>query len=647
MTAAQDFSDDTLRRALEAADLRVLLMVLFHMTGDEIWLSESFRPKRDVTLIADIGAGFDAERQAQIRAAAFDLLSARRPPVVEVPDEPLLHRMMMACMNEIIEPAYAGMMMEDMGFKSRFAAFTQPSLAQTVAKARGFRVGIVGAGVGGIILGANLARLGIDFVIYEQADDVGGTWRDHKYPGCSVDTPNHAYSFSFGSRFAWSRYFAPQAELQAYMQQAATEAQIRDHTRFNTEVVSASWDEAASQWRVGLRDGNGQREETVTVLISAIGQLSTPMRLPLKGEESFPGQIFHPMHWPEDLDLRGKRVAIVGSGASAMQIVPAIADQVGQLTIYQRTPQWMRPIPRYHDPIEPEQQWLLQKLPFYDRWFRFTMLWRYGDALLRSLKKDPNWPTPRLSVNAINERHRQEMLAYIESKLGSRPDLLAASVPQYPPYGKRILLDAGWYDALLRPNVELVSGVIREITGSQITASDGQTREADIIVVSTGYDVNSMTSLLNVTGRDGQRLEDLWQGDDPYAYLNTAVPGFPNMFIINGPNTGLAHGGSAIFMHECMSHYIAEFIVKMIEDDIASADVKPEAAAAYRDAVDTEHNSLVWTAEGLDSYYRNSRGRVTSANPWRMVDFWTKTKRADTENYQLVHATVPGRRAAG
>ena len=637
MTDMMDSSRDKLKRALELADLRVLLMVLYQMTGDEKWLSAPYLPKRDVTLIADIGAGFDEQRQKEIRSAALDILTSGNQPTISNPDEATMHRMMSVCLNERVAPEYAGMMREEVGFVSRFATWRDPARAATKLAERKFRVGIVGAGVSGIAIAANLLKLGIDFVIFERAEDVGGTWREHRYPGCSVDTPNHAYSFSFGKRYEWNRYFAPRKQVQDYARGIADESGIRPHVRFQTTVEAATWDEGKRVWHVKLGTAQGTETVDIDVLVSAIGQLSKPYRMPIKGEETFPGPLFHPMYWPDNLDISNKRVAIVGTGATAMQIVSEIADKTAHLTIYQRTPQWARPIPRYHDPIEEDQQWLLKSVPFYAEWFRLTMFWRYGDGLLPALRKDPDWPEPTKSINRTNERHRQEMVNYIESKLAGRPDLLARVIPNYPPYGKRILLDAGWYDALLRPNVELVSERISHIEGSSIVAADDTRRETDILVVSTGYDVNSMTGRLNVTGRDGISLASVWGKDDPYAYLSTAVPGFPNLFIIYGPNTGLAHGGSAIFMNECASRYIAGFLTRIIEEDMEVVDVKPEAAADYAARVDAEHNAMVWTAPGLESYYRNSKGRVTSANPWRMVDFWRMTHEADPEQYRITY----------
>ena len=636
-----------LAEAIGEADLRVLLMSLFHLTGDRRWIEAPYRPKRDVNLIADENAGFDEATQARIRSAALDLLARDDlTPAIGDPGDERMLEMMRVCLGEDVPPEYAGMIREEMGFIPRQVAWRDREAADLGMRETEPLVGIVGAGASGIALGTNLEKLGIPYVIFEQNDQVGGTWYRNRYPGCGVDTPNHAYSFSFGSRYPWGRYFAPREECQDYLERIAEESGIRPNVRFNTTVMAADWDDDAARWRVRIETPDGEEIVEVTALVSAIGQLSQPFRPEIRGQEDFEGPLFHPMDWPDDLDVRGKRVALIGTGATAMQIVPAIVDQVESLTVYQRTPQWARPIPRYHDPIGKGAQWLLENVPYYAEWFRFTMLWRYGDGLLPFLRKDPDWPHPGRSINRINERHRLEMLEHIRSELGSRTDLLDKCVPDYPPYGKRILLDAGWFRAIRRDNVELVTDAVDHIEGDALVAADGSRREADVVVVSTGYVVKELTARLNVTGRDGQTLAEAWGEDNPRAYLGCTVSGFPNLFIIYGPNTGLAHGGSAIFMNECAARYVAGCLVVMIEGGIRSVDLKPEKLEEYTARVDAEHEQLVWTTPGLINYYQNAQGRVISANPWRLVDYWSMTHEPDLENYTLTYHREPAANAS-
>ena len=619
--------------AVAEADLRVLLMVLYQFTGSEQWLQSPYLPRRDVQLIADEDAGFDQATQAEIRAAAVELLSGPgQSPAIESPDETQLLRMMRACLGERVDPEYAPMMREQMGFTS--LSENIPAV-KPAAQQKDLPVLIVGAGVSGIVLGMLLLERGITFRIIEKNADVGGTWLENTYPGCGVDTPNHAYSFSFGPRYPWSSYFSPREEIQEYLENTASALDLYPHIQFDASVVGADWDEAGSRWRVKVECAGGIEEIEAWTLVSAVGQLNLPSLPDIDGMENYTGKLFHSIHWPDELELAGKRVAIIGTGASAMQIVPTIADDVAQLTIYQRSPQWARPIPRYHDHLSDNAQWLLQHVPFYAPWFRFAMLWRYGDGLLPYLRKDPEWPHAERSLNRVNERHRVEMVKHIEHSLAGRRDLIARCTPDYPPYGKRILLDNGWYQALLKNNVELLSDGIDHLDEHGIVTVDGQRRDVDVVILATGFQVGKMAARLNITGREGLKLEELWANDNPSAYLGITVAGFPNLFCMLGPNTGLGHGGSAIFQSECQARYIASSLVRLLNDGASSMEVKAGVQEDFVARVDAEHEQMVWTHPGVSTYYRNSLGRVFSLMPWRLVDYWHMTRSVESDDYQL------------
>lgn len=620
-----------LRLALEQADLRVLLMVLFHETGDSRWLEPPYRPRRDVRLIASEDAGLPEEVQAAIRTAAAQILSdPDRVPAITHPDDEQTVRMMSACLGESVPPEYAPMVREELGFTSRDVAW---SGGHPPAATAGRRVLIVGAGISGIALAARLEQLGIPYTVAERHAQVGGTWFENRYPGCGVDTPNHAYSFSQGSRYRWQRYFAPQEQLLDYVTGAAEEFGVRPHVRFETSVTGAAWDEANSCWNVTLATPNGEETLSCDFLVSAIGQFGEPSVPLLAGADSFAGPSFHSTDWPAGLEIDGLRVALIGTGATAMQIAPTIAGRVASLAIYQRSPQWARPIPRYHHPIPDGAQWLLESVPFYAEWFRFTMFWRYGDGLLRFLRKDPSWPHPERSLNRINDRHRQEMTDHILAELGDRTDLHDVCIPTYPPYGKRILLDNGWYPMIRRPNVELVTQEIERLDDAGVVTTNGTHRPADVVVYATGFHMTQMTARLGITGRHGRQLSDAWHGDDPSAYLGMTVPGFPNFFLMLGPNTGLGHGGSSIFQSECQARYLTSLLVQMIEADVRSVDVAQSVHDAYNARVDAEHEQLIWTHPGMSTYYRNARGRVFSVMPWRLVDYWAMTHDASLDDY--------------
>lgn len=623
-----------LSSAVAEADIRCLLMVLLHMTGDQRWLEPPYRPKRDVRLIPDPDGGVPSQIQDEIRAAVVRLFAHDDPkPVISDPGDELILKMMRACLGESVAPEYAPLMREEMGFVPREARWSRRPPNQVLAQ---HHVLIVGAGVCAIALAVALGQLGISYTIVEKNAELGGTWYVNRYPGCGVDTPNHSYSYSFGSRNAWTRYFCQREELLNYLKKVAAEYGIREHLRLNTQLTSSRWDESKRRWISTLTTKEGEESFESTVLVSAIGQLNDPSRAHFKGEEDFHGLILHSALWPEDIKLDDKRVAVIGTGATAMQLVPSIANHVASVTVFQRTAQWARPVEGYSDPITEGARWVLAHLPFYVQWYRFNMFWRYGDGLLPFLRKDPAWPYPGRAVNKGNDRHREELTDFIRSELKDRPDLIDKCVPTYPPYGKRILLDNGWYKTLAKSNVELVSDEIDRFTRGGILTKDGKERPFDITVVATGFKVTEMAARLDITGRDGRNLRDKWADDNPTAYLGLTVPEFPNFFCMLGPNSGPAHGGSVIFQSECQSRYISACLVEMIERGISAIDVRQDVLDEYVRKVDIEHEAMIWTHPGMTTYYRNKHGRVFSAMPWRFVDYWAMTHEADLDRYRLM-----------
>ncbi len=626
----------TLRAALADADLRVLLMSLVHLTGELRWLEPPYLPARDVRLVADPQAGFAPELQREIRDKVAALLERGAPaPAIRDPGDELLLRMMSTCLGEAVPREYVPMMREDMGFASGDPVWrAAPDAAALAAN----DVLIVGAGLSGLALGHQLGKLSVPYTIVERNAEVGGTWYENRYPGCGVDTPNHFYSYSFAENHGWKHYFSPRDEIQAYVERFATESGVREHICFGREVIGAAWSETERRWTITLRGAHGIERRSAKVLVAASGHFERPSMPRFEGAEGFAGPLFHSACWPDDLLLDGKRVAVIGTGASSMQLVPTIVPRVAGLTVYQRSPQWVKHVPEYSLPVKPGTQWLLEHVPYYATWNRFTLFWRYGDGLLRFLHKDPDWPHPERSLNKVNDRHRQEMTDYIAGELASRPDLLPACVPTYPPYGKRILIDKGWFRALCDPKVELVTAPIARFDATGIVGADGVHRAADIAVLATGFVVTDLAARLNIVGRDGRSLADEWADDNPSAHLGITVPGFPNLFCMYGPNTNMGHGGSVIFLAECQSRYIAGCVIEMVERGIATMDCKRAVRDDWVRKVDAEHAQLVWTHPGMRTYYRNRHGRVVSPSPFRLVDTWAMTHRPELADFELAYS---------
>ena len=337
------------------------------------------------------------------------------------------------------------------------------------------------------------------------------------------------------------------------------------------------------------------------------------------------------------LELEGKRVAVIGTGATAMQLVPAIADRVASVTVYQRTAQWARPVEGYSDPIGDGAQWLLAHVPYYVQWFRFNMFWRYGDGLLPFLARIPAWPHPERAVNSVNDRHRQELTDFILAELKDRPDLIQNCVPTYPPYGKRILLDNGWYRTLTKPNVELVTDAIDRFTRDGIVTADGAERPP---TSSCSRPASRSPRWRRGSTSPAGRQEscDVWANDNPTAYLGLTVPDFPNFFCMLGPNSGPAHGGSVIFQSECQSRYITACLVEMIEHGIAAIDVQPGGSRRLCPQGRRRARDDDLDPSGHVDLLPQQQGRVFSAMPWRFVDYWAMTHDPDLERYRLTEA---------
>ncbi|MEY3802851.1 MAG: hypothetical protein RLZZ51_1133 [Actinomycetota bacterium] len=628
----------SLAEAFDEASIPTLLMCLVQITGDESWLREPFLPKRDTNLFADESGGIAESAQQQIRDALVTVLgeiSAGQREMPSPPNTELFTKMMSLCVAEEVEPEYAPMMMEAMGFIPRDVSWIKPLEVphETLAD---FNVLIIGAGFSGICAAIKLDQLGIRWIMADTNAEIGGTWLVNDYPEAGVDTPNHFYSFTFAPNHRWPRYFSKRIDVLNYCKSVAEKFKVADRISLNTEVVSTTWDEASKTWKVVLRDRHGELRETrANVVISGVGQLNRPKKSFIKGLESFTGPCFHSAQWRHDVDLSGKRVAIIGTGASAMQILRTVASQASDVTIFQRSPQWVRPSNDYHRDVKPQTMWLFENVPFYFDWYRFGLFWRFGDGLLPTLRRDETWPHLQRSMNSRNDKHRVQLTEYLLTQLDGHADLVNKTLPDYPPYGKRILVDNDWYKSLKRENVELVASGVDHIEGNQIVALDGSSRQVDVIILATGFEAGKMLASVAVTGRNGITLRETWGDDNPRAYKGMTMPNFPNLFCLYGPNTNVAHGGSVIFQAECQMRYVTSCITQMIESQVSSVDVRPEVHDAYNKAVDDEHDQLVWSHPGMDSWYKNLQGRIFSPMPWRFVDYWAMTHDADLNDYVL------------
>ena len=472
------------------------------------------------------------------------------------------------------------------------------------------RIGIIGAGPGGICTGVKLLEAGYrDFTIFEQAPRVGGTWWHNAYPGCACDVPSHLYSFSFAMKRDWPHPYGTQPEIQAYMEEVVASHGLQPHLRLNTEVTGARWDAAASAWRVTTAAG-----ETLTfdLLVGAVGMFNRPAWPDIPGLERFAGTKFHSARWDHGHDLTGEAVAVIGSAASAVQFVPEIAKIVGRLDLYQRTPNWVRPR---------EEAYTAEQLA------RFT-----GDPQAAEAERQTIWNW----VNSVQTLSDPEILRQSAEvcrqnlSVVADPETRRKLTPDYPFGAKRPLISNAWYPTFNRPNVQLITEPIAEITEHAVVTRDVTARPVDTIVLATGFDTSRYLSAIPVTGRGGRALDDAWT-DGAEAYLGITVAGFPNLFMLYGPNT---NNGSIIFQIECQVAYLLRHLQRMDRQGLAWIDVRPEIMASYnRDLQRDLARVAVWNT-GTRDYYRSPSGRIITQWPHGMDRYRDMTSAPDDDAYE-------------
>lgn len=619
-----------LKLGLAEADPATLLLVLVQLTGDRRWLAEA-RPFLGGPM--SYQETMPPEMRTAIREALFVALSdyaAQDRPWAPLPEGDFLVEMLTTAAGGPVGSEYVEMMQDDLD-----PAHSPPrELGKLPLEALGvvddLDVIVIGAGMSGIGAAIYLKEAGLPFTIIEKDVAFGGTWYQNVYPGCGVDTPNHFYSYSFEPEHDWSHFFAKRDELWQYFESVAARHKLQDHTLFGTEVLSAVFDERDARWTVRLRGPDGAvTQRSARIVISAVGVLSRPKWPDIEGIDTFAGPKLHSGSWDPTFDWRNKKIAVVGAGASAHQIVPAIAPDVDRLTVFQRSPHWVVPNPNYFLDVAPGKKWAIEHIPFYARWYRFQLFWGFADGLHGSLKVDPTWDADGRSINATNDRHRQFMERFIRSELGDDSPLLAKVIPDYPPYGKRILIDNHWYRTLQRENVALVTDRIKRIVPEGIETADGSIWPADAIVFATGFQASKMLAPMEIVGRASTSLHAVWKPDDATAYLGTMVPRFPNFFTLLGPNTGLAHGGNAIFVTECQMRFVMQCLRTLVVENKSTVEVSQDAHDRYVEDVDRLHSGMVWSYPGVDNWYRNPAGRVFAVLPYRLVDFWQMTRKVD------------------
>ncbi len=498
----------------------------------------------------------------------------------------------------------------------------------STAERRDFRVAILGAGFGGLGMAIRLKQTGHDdFVVFERDEEVGGTWWANTYPGCQCDIPSHLYSYSFALNPNWTRTYPLQPEIRDYLRECADEYGVRPHLRLGCAVEQAEWDEEAHTWRLETTDGSF----TAQVVIAAPGPLSEPRLPDLPGLKEFRGTVFHTARWNHDHDLTGRKVAVVGTGASAIQTVPRIQPIAEQVTVFQRTPPWV--VPHRDRPITHLEHTLYERVPAAQRSVR-SAVYLSRELLVTGLVYRPKL------MKAVQKAAEAHLAKQVPD-----PVLRAKLTPDYVIGCKRILPSNNWYPAITQPNVEVVPSAVTEIRRDGVIGADGVLHEADTLIFATGFHVTDLPFAASIRGRDGLLLDDLWKGS-PQAYRGAAVPGFPNLFWMIGPNTGLGHN-SMVFMIEAQLNYLLDALATMDRRGATQIEVRPDAYEAYNADLQERLADTVWNTGGCSSWYLDANGRNATIWPdftWR---FWQQTRRFDEPAYVMSNGSGRGTRTPG
>ncbi len=670
---------------VEVADVASLLAALAWRTGDLGLVPHGLWLDPDRALEPD--GGWDTDQVKQARSLAergLDMLAERAESEdvesVPAPKPELLPQLVDWLTGAKLDDDYRTMLTEELAVEGDLRIPDPiegfPALDSQAGPDVG--VAVVGAGMSGILAAHRLNQAGVDFVVFDKNADVGGTWFENTYPGCRVDVFNHVYSYAAEQKPDWPEYHSPQQVLLDYFADCAQRWGIVDRIRFGAEVLSLAWDDRRLCWRIRLRDPSGTREVTAAAVISAVGQLNRPLLPRIDGAEQFAGEWFHSSAWRHDLDWRNKRVAVIGTGASAMQFIPHLAEAAGHVTVFQRTPPWLIPRPEYHQRLPEGLLELFRLVPGYANWFRLRLFWRTHEGTVAALHRDPNWKGPlERSVSEHNELARQLLTAYLEMQFADRPDLLAKVVPDYPVGAKRVVLDNGiWAQTLKRPNVELITEPIVRICDEGVIvacgAGAGETGTAtrlgsggvsddsavapdgagggpgdasgvgerlvpvDVIVYGTGFRASEFLMPMQVTGSAGVDLHETWAGD-ARAYVGSCVPGFPNLFMLYGPNTNIVVNGSIIYFSECSVNYALECLRMLAGEGAAAMDCRADAHERYAAKVDARNAEMAWGLSKVRSWYKSPSGRVAQNWPFPLIDFWRQTRTPNPSDFAFLH----------
>ena len=625
------FSGEGLRHVLAQAHLPALMPAIACLTGDLSALNAAWQPNlADQAQRPQAQGGLSAQAQQLARERAELLLSRWQAQGCASAPElsmPVLQQIM-GFVTGAVDPQVADLLLHELGM----AVPVGEGGPERLGLPADFQVVVIGAGMSGLVSSWHLQRLGIAHTVLERQAEIGGVWVENHYPGARLDTSNFCYSYSFAQDAGWRHFFSPRDEVQRYFQELAAKRGLLRHIQLSTEVQALRYDEAQCLWHLDIVQGGQRRSLRAHAVISAVGQLNKPRLPDIEGRERFAGPAWHTARWRHDVPLKGLRVGVIGTGASAFQVIPRIAGEVQSLTVFQRTPPWVIKTPAYNQELPAGLHWLLASLPGYNAWYRFEQFWVAVEGRRRYSVVDPDWQQAG-SVSALNQQLRQMLEAELDQAYAGRPDLRRLMTPDYPPYGKRMLRDDGtWSDALKRSNVTVVSEPIARITESAVVCRDGSVHELDVIIYGTGFHASQFLNSLQVTGRGGVDLHAQW-GVDAQAYQGVCVPNFPNLFMLYGPNTNLITNGSLVLFSEIEIEYIVRCLASLGQRGARAMEVSAVASQRYDERIDAQTRRMAYGVDGVSNWYKSATGRVTQNWPFSTVDFWRQMQSVKEDDF--------------
>jgi 4-hydroxyacetophenone monooxygenase len=632
-------TDETIDEAVKYADPMVLRGLLYQLTGDEsvaatqatmadIRHSEPGSASKELALVQSKVDVSDPSEVAMIQSKAATFLKSYRdkgaPDIPCGPPERLPRSLSLVAGTDI-PTSELEMWLEQLALDPWARGLVWQDLPPS-ADLRNFVVAVIGAGMGGLNAAVQLKHAGIPYFVIEKNDEVGGTWYENQYPGARVDSPSRTYTHIYGVDFEYPNAFCLRRENLRYFKWVAEHFDIRADITFKTEVKSVVWDETAKLWEITANGPDGPRVWHANAVIASVGFLSRPNMPSISGMKTFEGEAFHTARWPVGLDLKSKRVAVIGTGATGYQLIPELAKLADHTFVFQRTPNWCFDTKNYLDPFPAQVNWLDRNFPYIRNFIRFRLSWLAGPQTFSPIMRiDPQFEDQH-ARSALNKKIRDQQLAFIKRKLANRPDLIEKMTPVAPPYSARpIIVDTDYsiYDALLRDDVTLVTEPILKIKPNGIEVQGGCEYSVDIIVYATGFKANDFLWPMEIRGRDGKRVEELWEKDGARAYLGTMLPGFPNFFMIYGPNTNNFGGLQIVDFEEMVTRFALQCISGLITQKKRTVDITLDAYWRYNDEVDRAEALMVYKDPRAHNYYKNDSGRSAANNPIDIRKIWT------------------------